>query len=211
MTPDENELARARDRRLARRMCAGDEAAIGSFCREYLPKVYRFALARVRIEADADDVVQVVMRNAARRIETYRGEATLLSWLLRICANEIAKRYAREASRPAPIAFEGDEALRAAVEAIEASADEAPDAVAMRAQLSEQLRCALAALPERYAEALEMKYVDDLSSKEIAARLGMGDTAAQSLLARARRALKELFATSGWLDANGVEIDGLAD
>ena len=85
MTSDSNDLARSRDRTLARRMCDGDEAAIAEFCRDYLPRVYRFAAARVRVEADADDVVQNVMRNAARRIETYRGEATLLSWLLQIC------------------------------------------------------------------------------------------------------------------------------
>ena len=126
MTGELDEVTRARDRRLARRMCEGDEEAIGAFCREYLPKVYRFALARVRVAADADDVVQNVMRNAARRIETYRGEATLLLWLLQICKRELSKRCARADRQPAPMAFEGDDALRILVESIEASPGDEP-------------------------------------------------------------------------------------
>ena len=208
MTDEIDEVTRARDRRLARRMCLGEEEAVAAFCREYLPKVYRFALARVRVEADADDVVQIVMRNAARRIETYRGEASLLTWLLQICRRELSKRYALADRQPTPLAFDGDDALRAAVESIEASQLDEPERAALRDELSVRLRCALEELPERYADALEMKYVDDMSSKDIAERLGVGDEATQSLLARARRALKEVFITSGWTDSTGSESNG---
>jgi len=211
MTDQLDEVTRARDRRLARRMCEGDEQAIAAFCREYLPKVYRFALARVRVEADADDVVQIVMRNAARRIETYRGEASLLTWLLQICRRELSKRYARADRTPATLAFDGDDALRAAVESIEASSLDEPERAALRDELTARLRCAMEELPQRYADALEMKYVDDMSSKQIAERLGIGDEATQSLLARARRALKGVFTTSGWTDSTGSEINGYAD
>jgi RNA polymerase sigma-70 factor (ECF subfamily) len=211
MTGQIDETTRARDRRLARRMCAGDEAAIAEFCREYLPKVFRFALARVRVEADADDVVQNVMRNAARRIETYRGDATLLSWLLQICRRELSKRYARMDARPAPLPFDGDDALRTLVESIEASPEDEPERVALRNELTSRLRCALDELPGRYADALEMKYVDDMSSREIAEKLGIGDEATQSLLARARRALREVFAASQWSDLRGSEVNGFAD
>jgi RNA polymerase sigma-70 factor (ECF subfamily) len=211
MTGQIDETTRARDRRLARRMCAGDEAAIGEFCREYLPKVFRFALARVRVEADADDVVQNVMRNAARRIETYRGDATLLSWLLQICKRELSKRYARMDARPTPLQFDGDDGLRTLVESIEASPEDEPERVALRNELTSRLRCALDELPGRYADALEMKYVDDMSSREIAEKLGIGDEATQSLLARARRALREVFAASQWSDLRGSEANGFAD
>jgi RNA polymerase sigma-70 factor, ECF subfamily len=207
MTSDTNDLVRARerDRALARRMCDGEEAAIAEFCRDYLPRVYRFAAARVRVEADADDVVQNVMRNAARRIETFRGDATLISWLFQICRRELAKRYAQIDRAPA-LAIDGDEALRAIVESIEASRSSEPEHAVLRLELTKQLRRALEELPARYADALEMKYVDDLSSKEIAEHLGIGDEATQSLLARARRALREVFATTEW-----SEIHGLAD
>ena len=206
MTSDSNDPARARDRALARRMCDGDEAAIAEFCRDYLPRVYRFAAARVRVEADADDVVQNVMRNAARRIETYRGEATLLSWLLQICRRELAKRYARLDRQPTQLAIEGDDALRDLIDSIEASQTTEPEHAILREELTTRLRRALEELPDRYADALEMKYVDDLSSKEIAEQLGIGDEATQSLLARARRALRGVFAATEW-----SEIHGYAD
>ncbi|HTO59387.1 MAG TPA: sigma-70 family RNA polymerase sigma factor [Pseudomonadales bacterium] len=206
MTSDSNDPARARDRALARRMCDGDEAAIAEFCRDYLPRVYRFAAARVRVEADADDVVQNVMRNAARRIETYRGEATLLSWLLQICRRELAKRYARLDRQPTQLAIEGDDALRDLIDSIEASQTSEPEHAILREELTTRLRRALEELPDRYADALEMKYVDDLSSKEIAEQLGIGDEATQSLLARARRALRGVFAATEW-----SEIHGYAD
>jgi len=48
-------------------------------------------------------------------------------------------------------------------------------------------------LPAHYGSALEWKYLDDLSVREIAARLGMGEKAAESLLTRARRAFRDAF------------------
>jgi RNA polymerase sigma-70 factor (ECF subfamily) len=206
MTSDSNDFVRTRDCALAQRMCEGDEAAIAEFCRDYLPRVYRFAAARVRIEADADDVVQNVMRNAARRIETYRGEATLLTWLFQICRRELAKRYARIDRQPMPLAIDGDDGLRDLVESIEAAPTSEPEQAMLREELTLRLRSALDELPDHYADALEMKYVDDMSSKEIAEQLGIGDEATQSLLARARRALRGVFAATEW-----SEIHGFAD
>src|SRR3954451_12293748 len=107
-----------RDRDLARRMCAGNDDAIPEFCSTSLPVVYRFAHARVAIEADADDVVQNVMRNAARRIETYRGRGTLLAWLLAICRHELSKRHASAARAPATVHV--DAPVRQFIELIEA-------------------------------------------------------------------------------------------
>ena len=46
-------------------------------------------------------------------------------------------------------------------------------------------------LPGRYGDALEWKYVEGRSVEEISERLGIGQTAAQSLLARARVAFRE--------------------
>src|SRR5678815_3570206 len=46
-------------------------------------------------------------------------------------------------------------------------------------------------LPARYGEALELKYIEERSVEEIGDRLGIGHTAAQSLLARARVAFRD--------------------
>lgn len=182
----------ARDRRLAKRMLGGDQRAVQQFCDEYLPKLYRYAIRRVRNEHDVGDIVQVVLTNAARRIETFRGEATLLTWLIQICRREISKYAADATRRDIFVPFLQDEALRAVVESLEAPDSGEPEHAGRRSELIALVQLALDQLPERYAQALELKYVEGFSSKEIARRLGIGDEATHSLLARARRAFREV-------------------
>lgn len=192
-SPTTGAIQLARDRRLVRRILRGDERALRSFFDEYFPRLYRYARHRLRSEADVDDVVQVVLGQAARRLETYRGEATLLTWLIQICRHEISRqlhRTQREADMMTP--FLNDDLLRSVVESIETVADDSPEAGSSRLELISLVQFALDQLPERYATALELKYIQGLSSREIAVELHISDEATQSLLARARRAFREV-------------------
>ncbi len=81
--------------------------------------------------------------------------------------------------------------VRAALESIEAPAADDPLRGADRAELRRLVHSVLDRLPNRYGEALEWKYVEGRSVEEIGERLGIGHTAAQSLLARARVAFRE--------------------
>lgn len=184
----------SRDRRLARRILRGDERALRAFFDEYFPRLYRYARHRLRDDADVDDVVQVVLTQAARRLETYRGEATLLTWLIQICRHEISKQLKqsqRERDMMSP--FLNDDLLRAVVESIEATDHTgSPEADSRRLELISLVQFALDQLPEHYAQALELKYIEGYRSAEIAQRLQISDEATQSLLARARRAFREV-------------------
>jgi RNA polymerase sigma-70 factor (ECF subfamily) len=64
-----------------------------------------------------------------------------------------------------------------------------------RAETARLVRSLLDRLPSRYGDVLEWKYVEGLSVDEIGAELGIGHTAAQSLLARARVAFREALET----------------
>ncbi|MEQ8484852.1 MAG: sigma-70 family RNA polymerase sigma factor [Pseudomonadales bacterium] len=192
VSTDSQALELARDRALARRMQRGDTGALAEFCSAYLPRVYRFALHRVDQPADADDVVQAVITSAARHIGTYRGEATLLAWLLAICRRELFRYGAAEVRRRALISSDQDDVFGALAARLAAPADDEPDAVAQRLELAAWVRERLDELPEHHARALELKYGEGLSSREIGSRLAMSDAAAQSLLARARRNFKEV-------------------
>ena len=64
-----------------------------------------------------------------------------------------------------------------------------------RQELSRLVQVTLDHLPRRYGDALEWKYLDGLPVEEIASRLGVGYKAAESLLARARQAFREGFAS----------------
>jgi RNA polymerase sigma-70 factor, ECF subfamily len=186
----------ARDRRLVRGMLKGDQRLLHTFYDEYFPKLYRYAFRRVASPEDVDEIVQSALTNAARRIETYRGEATLLTWLIQICRGEVSKHY-RLVRRHAPSTpFLDDDVLRAVVESLEAPTFDDPESAARRSELVAHVQMALDQLPAHYSDALKLKYVDGFSSKEIAQQRGIGDDAVQSLLARARRAFREVCSIS---------------
>lgn len=190
--PTTGSIQLSRDRRLARRVLAGDKRALRTFMDEYFPRLYRYARHRLRAEADVDDVVQLTLTQAARRLETYRGEATLLTWLVQICRHEISRQLrqnAREADMMTP--FLNDELLRATVESMEIH-DNSPESGTRRLETISLIQFALDQLPENYALALELKYIEGFDSREIGRRLRISDEATQSLLARARRAFREI-------------------
>jgi RNA polymerase sigma-70 factor (ECF subfamily) len=181
------------DRELVQQMLAGEERAFSEFFTTYFPRVFRFALPRVnRNEDDAKDVVQATLVKAMRKLGDYRGEAAMFTWLCQICRREIANhvRSERRYSDKVVLIEDSDE-VRAALESIEAPAADDPLRRCDGAELKRLVHAVLDRLPGRYGEALEWKYVEGRSVEEIGDRLGIGHTAAQSLLARARVAFRD--------------------
>jgi RNA polymerase sigma-70 factor (ECF subfamily) len=181
------------EQRLVRRMLDGNERAFGEFFDEYFARLYRFALPRLNGNVDATkDVVQATLCKAIARIETFRGEATLFTWVCQICRHQIAD-HVRENRRHSDhvVLIEDNPRVQAALDAIETPEEEGPESLYAGGQIGNLVRAVLDRLPARYGDALEWKYVEGLSVEEIGARLGIGTTAAQSLLARARVAFRE--------------------
>ena len=85
--------------------------------------------------------------------------------------------------------------IRAAVEAIAAPEADEPEHYFRRLETTRLIQVALDQLPAHYGNALEWKYLYGYSVEEIAAKLGVGLEAAQSLLARAKRGFQEVYAT----------------
>lgn len=193
--PDESDPKVVTDLLLVRRMQRGDRAAIDEFCQAFFGRLYRFALRRMERPEDAEEVVQTVIANAARRIETFRGDASLFGWLTSICRREI-HRFGVSARRRGPtVSLDGaadDDPVGALAERLSAPQGSEPDAAIERREISDLIRECLDRMPERQSQVLVMKYVDGHSSREIAARLDLSDEAAQSLLARARRTFRGL-------------------
>ncbi len=181
------------DRELVAAMLAGDERAFTVFFETYFPRVYRFALPRLARNPDvAKDVVQATLIKAMRGLGDWRGEAALFTWLCQICRHQIADHVRSERRHAAKVVLIDDsDEVRAALESIEAPPGDDPFLGADRAELRRLVHAVLDRLPNRYGEALEWKYVEGHSVEEIGARLGIGPTAAQSLLARARGAFRE--------------------
>jgi RNA polymerase sigma-70 factor, ECF subfamily len=181
------------DRELVRRMLAGDERAFSEFFATYFPRIYRFALPRLsRNEDTAKDVVQNTLIKAIRNLASFRGESAMFTWLCQICRREIADQVRSQRRHAGKVVLIDDsEDVRLALESIEAPAADDPLRRCDGAELKRLVHAVLDRLPGRYGEALEWKYVEGRSVEEIGDLLGIGHTAAQSLLARARVAFRD--------------------
>jgi RNA polymerase sigma-70 factor, ECF subfamily len=181
------------ERELVRRMLGGDEGAFDEFFADYFPRLFRFAVLRLRDPDAAEDIVQTSLMAAMRHLGSWRGEASLFTWLCTICRREIGA-WQKRTSRRVIVSIEDDDAsLRAALDSIGAAAD-APDARLARADTGRTVQLALDHLPPRYSRALEWKYLEELSVDDIAGRLQCTPKAAESLLTRARAAFRDAFA-----------------
>ena len=181
------------ERELVRRMLGGDEGAFDEFFADYFPRLFRFAVTRLRDPDAAEDIVQTSLMAAMRHLGSWRGEASLFTWLCTICRREIAAWQKRTGRRVMVSIEDGDRNLRAALDSIGAAAA-APDARLARADTGRIVQLALDHLPPRYSRALEWKYLEELSVDDIAGRLQCTPKAAESLLTRARHAFRDAFA-----------------
>jgi RNA polymerase sigma-70 factor (ECF subfamily) len=194
--PTVSPVVYAEDKRLVARLLDGDEAAFKQFFVDHYHRLYRFALARTdRDIGAAEDAAQTTLALALENLASYRGEAQLFTWLCAICRTQISLWRRRTGRRAAHIVLIEDrpEAL-AAIDSLAADGDD-PAGELQREQRARQIQVALDRLPARYGDALEWKYVEGFSAQEIAARLNIGVEAANSLLARAKRAFKEAYAS----------------
>lgn len=182
------------DRSLAARVAAGDQGAFDAFFKEYFPRLFRFTLTRVdNNEELAEEIVQRTMCIVVRKMGSYRGEALLFTWLCQICRNETSAVFRqRHLELREDIPIEDHPAVQAALESVAAD-DGRPESAQRRDEIANFVRVTLEHLPTRYASALEMKYVQGCSVREIASSLHVGEKAAESILSRARAAFKERF------------------
>ena len=180
------------DRELARQILGGDERAFRRLFDNFFPRLYRFALVRLRGDHDAaDEVVQRTFCKAIERLDTYRGEAALYTWFCQICRNTLidhCRRRGADARHVTPLEDVPD--LRAVLDAITAPAVERPEVVAWQDDMRRLIPATVDVRPPRYGDVLEWKYIDGLPVQEIARRLAIGPKAAESLLTRAREAFR---------------------
>lgn len=193
--PAPPELAQ-QDKEAVDRILAGDRGSFEEFFDDLVPKLYRFAGSRLGGDPELiHDVVQTTVLKAIDNLDSYRGEAPLLTWMTGICRFEILAVYKarRRDGRPIELIEDAPE-IRAALETL-ALTSEDPEQLARRREIERFVHTVLDHLPSRYGRALEWKYCEGLPVRTIAERLGVGEKAAESLLTRARGAFREAFAT----------------
>src|SRR5439155_22590649 len=149
--------------------------------RKYVSDVYRYALALVRSEADAEDVTQTTFLNAFRAYQRGERPRKDKSWLLAIAHNVCRQRFRHQSRRPQEVELDEDLAEAAVPE-------EGPSA--------DDLVRALQQLSFNQRSALVMRELEGRPYAEIGEILELPVSAVETLLFRARRALREQLESS---------------
>jgi RNA polymerase sigma-70 factor, ECF subfamily len=191
------------DKTLVSKLLAGDEQAFREFFDEYFDRLYRFAMARTRGETDlSEEASQRALCRAVRRLDSFRGDASLFSWLAQICRNELADLLeARQRNATRHVSLDSEEGAQREVAALCEEAGTGPAAQLEQADLGRLIRGLLDELPGRYGEILEWKYMEELSTQDIAERLHTTVEAAQSALQRARQSMRNALSARGLDDS----------
>src|SRR6185436_931557 len=163
---------------------AVDDALRSSF-REIYPRLFRFVFSRTNLPAgDVDDLVQETLAQGWQRRREFLETSSFETWLLSIARHKIADFWRRRSrSRDLDVA----RAL--------GRIDEAPipEELLRTAEMRERVDAALQRLDADYARVLALRYLDDLSVRAIAERLGETESAIESRLTRARDAFRNLL------------------
>jgi len=190
-------MDRTEDRRLVAGLQAGDQAAVRELAVRYGPRIQQLAMRHMKNREDAEEVTQDVLLKVHRKIDAFRGDAALSSWIYRITFNTAMSRLRQNrAARAAAQERDRVEALLETGEPVRTLAEPAdwsrmPDEHVMRAQLREALAAAVAELPEIYRAPVVLRDIEGLTTEEASSRLKVKDQTLKSRLHRGRLMLRE--------------------
>ncbi len=177
------------------RLAQGEPAAVGEVYDLHHQAVRAFAARLLGDAAAAEDLVHEVFITLPKAIRRYRGDASLRTFLISIAVNH-ARHHVRSAVR-----------RRAAVERL-GREPEPPHAVdpeheARRRQLAAQLTRALDAIPVDQRVAFVLCEVEERTSREAAAIVGVPEGTVRTRLMHAKRKLRELLASEAGSEVGG--------
>jgi len=193
---DARERKGAEDRLLIARLQAGEDDAVRELAEQYSQRIYQMALRHMKNPEDAEEVTQDVLMKVYRKVDRFRGDAALSSWIYRITFNTAMSRLRTHKAEKAA-QQERDRLLRSN-EGEERPAprhpadwSKMPDEELLRAQLRQAVAAALAELPEIYRVPVVLRDIEGLSTEEASHRLHVKDQTLKSRLHRGRLMLRE--------------------
>ncbi len=164
----------------------GDEAAFGDIVQTYLPRVLAVAQNFVGRSGEAEDVAQEVFFKVHRKLATFREEAAFYTWLYRVTVNTATDFLKRRRSQPLP---QHEEFERLPITA----RGDAPLTALSRADLSQEVRDAMAQIPPKFRAVLVLREIEQLTYEEIAETMRCSIGTVESRLFRARARLKAIL------------------
>jgi RNA polymerase sigma-70 factor (ECF subfamily) len=175
-TPDAEESIRAAIR-------AGNGRGALSLCaRHHGPAIGRLCMAITGSQAEADDLMQETLLAAHDAFASYRGDGSVRSWLLGIARRKCARHIERHARRDAKLRLVHDATKQ----------PETEELLATR-RLAEAARAALEHVRPTEREALLLRYVSELSYREVGSACGIEEAAARKRVSRAIATLRHVL------------------
>ena len=177
------------DLELIKRLKAGDETALEVLMAQYQTKAFGLALRLTGNRQDAEEVLQDLFLTVFQKIETFRGEAKLSSWIYRITTNAaLMKLRKRPKVKSIPLAEElGPEMTEEGVIAAPVRDwTRLPPEELEQKELVRQIEQALNQLPPDYRSVFVLRDIEGLSAEEACEVLDLSVAALKSRLHRAR-------------------------
>lgn len=172
------------DRELVDRILSGSREHFDLLYETYFPRVYRFALKRLRDPGEAEDVAQEVFLTLLSALASYQGQSSLLVWIFGITRNKVNRRFRKP--RPHLEPLESGSALD--VEGREAPTEETVEARRMLGRCEDIIEHDLTPLQRRI---FHLKHLRQQPIRAIAQALGKSEDAVKANLYRMRRAISD--------------------
>ena len=178
------------EQELIGRMQAGDSTAVGDLASTYGPRIHQLAFRYLKNWEDAEEVTQDVLMKVHRKIDAFRGDAALSSWIYRITFNTAMSRLRNgKFSRPFEVPRQDEATEPASPEPADWSS--LADDHVMRAELRNRLIEALTHLPQVYRVPVILRDIQGLSTEEASAILRVKPQTLKSRLHRGRLILRQ--------------------
>src|SRR5919107_5342381 len=177
--------ARAAELQLVERCRAGELGAFEELYRAHSGRLYSLAVRMLGNPADAEDQLQEIFLSAHRKLESFRGESALGTWLYRLAMNQILDHVRSRAARTGQLTDGLDDATVLADASGHRLADRAIDRI--------DLERALAELPEGCRAAFVLHDVQGLEHREVSDVLGIAEGTSKSQVHKARLRLRALL------------------
>lgn len=189
------------DRILAARVRSGQHGAFRQLMQRFDRHLFRIARGVIHDDSEAEDVVQEAYARAYHKLDTFRGDAPLRTWLTSILLNEARSRLRKRRNM---VGLEQmDESALDPYWASQSSTrfgSEDPAALAAHAEIRRLIERAVDALPDAFRTVYVLREIEECSVEETASRLALKPETVKTRLHRARRllrtALHETLATS---------------
>jgi RNA polymerase sigma-70 factor (ECF subfamily) len=182
---------------------AGHRKAFQAIMERCNQRLFRVARAVLRDDSEAEDVLQDAYMRAFAKLDGFREESSLLTWLTQITLNEARGRLRR---RRATVALDQLDAAPGAIviNFPQGGAMSDPEAAAAREQARRFLESAVDQLPEAFRLVFIMREIEECTVEETAAQMGLKPETVKTRLHRARRLLRKALHEQLSSTVNGV-------